>query len=442
MLEQKIKILVVEDELVIALHLESVLEELGHHVIGSCGTGVGALSIIEDETPDLIFMDIKLSKGSSGIDAVKKIKKIIDVPVIYLTSNTDNATINATKETLPAAFLKKPFDENQLQATIQTVITKFKEDKKTLKAVTEKIELKDISLNELEETNAHLINATWRERELKQQLQESLDELHKSKEIIDQQNIKIKESINYSKRIQSATIPSIKDFESIFPDSFIIYKPKDVVSGDYPWFYKEGNIVYVAAVDCTGHGVPGAMMAMLSVLLLNQIVEKNINSTPGDILNSMHKSIVKTLKQDDPLNTASDGLDIALCRINLDTHEIQYAGAHRPLYYTKKNELQELKGSKFPIGGKQYKGLNSFETNTIFLDKRSTIYLFSDGFPDQFGGEKNRKFGSKRIKDTISKFKSLNMQEVRSVLENSLVDWMEEAKEKQYDDILMMGIRF
>lgn len=183
-------------------------------------------------------------------------------------------------------------------------------------------------------------------------------------------------------------------------------------------------------------------MAMLSVLLLNQIVEKNINATPGDILNSMHKSIVKTLKQDDPSNTASDGLDIALCRINMDTYEIQYAGAHRPLYYIHENEMHELKGSKFPIGGKQYKGLNTFDTNSIFLDKRSAIYLFSDGFPDQFGGDKNRKFGSRRIKNTISKFKSLNMTEIGHVLDNSLTDWMEEAKEKQYDDILMMGIRF
>ena len=120
---------------------------------------------------------------------------------------------------------------------------------------------------------------------------------------------------------------------------------------------------------------------------------------------------------------------------------MQYAGAHRPLLYIRENELNEIKGSKFPVGGQQYKGRNTFETNTILIDSRTSLYIFSDGLPDQFGGDKNRKFGTKRIKSIITKFKGLKMKETGALIENSCEAWMNESNEKQYDDILMMGFR-
>ncbi|PKP22590.1 MAG: histidine kinase, partial [Bacteroidetes bacterium HGW-Bacteroidetes-21] len=174
------------------------------------------------------------------------------------------------------------------------------------------IENLTIMINELEQTNSNLISATWRERELKKILTNTLSELEKSKSVIEKQNKKISESINYSKRIQDVILPDENSIKSILPQSFILYIPKDVVSGDYPFFYHEGDTCHIAAVDCTGHGVPGAMLSLIGHLILNDILSKGEMKKVSEILNKMHNKIVKTLKQNIEGNDASDGMDIAL----------------------------------------------------------------------------------------------------------------------------------
>ena len=427
------KILIVEDEQIIALHLAQVISGFGHEVVGICDTGFDALELFDTESPDLIFVDIIINGDMSGIDFVKKVKEVSDVSIIYLTANTDVDTLALAKSTLPNAFLRKPFDNNELKTTIEMSVLGFAEKSSKINRLKKQNEKHEINIKDLMDTNAHLVTATWRERELKAELQ-------KTKEIIEKQNQNILASINYAKRIQKSIIPTRDQFE-ILGDHFVFYKPKDVVSGDFPWLYDRGDYIYIAAVDCTGHGVPGAMMSLIGFLLLNDIVSDHDHyKTPAEVLNELHDAVVKTLKQDDPDNKAADGMDVALCRISKDMKEVIYAGAHRPLYHLSDGELKEYKGCKYPIGGMQYKGANIFEDQKVDTKKGDSVYFFSDGLPDQFGSNDNIKLGTKRIKDAILENGDAPMYEIKSIFYNLFHDW--KGDYKQLDDVLMIGLRF
>ena len=207
---------------------------------------------------------------------------------------------------------------------------------------------------------------------------------------VHQQNRKIAESIQYAKRIQGAILPNPRLIHRTLPDSFILYKPKDVVSGDFPWFAQVKNEIFMAAVDCTGHGVPGALLSLVGYFLLNDIVRSRKVTEPGRILDMLNEGVSMTLRPDDDAGT-KDGMDISLCRINVEEREVIYAGAHRPLYVVKGGALQEIKGNKFPIGGGIFKNQTNFSSTRIKLDKGDSIYFCSDGYYDQFGGVERTK---------------------------------------------------
>lgn len=257
---------------------------------------------------------------------------------------------------------------------------------------------------------------------------------------ISSKNKKISESINYAKRIQGAILPDSQLIKQVFPDAFILYKPRDVVSGDFPWFLQRGDDLYVAAVDCTGHGVPGALISLIGYFLLNNIAEGSEALEPGEILDRLDKGVAATLKQDGEDSSSRDGMDIALCRINLKTNTLQYSGAHRPLYFMHGGELTEIKGDKFPIGGGQYKDRTNFVTTTIRFAAGDSAFFCSDGFPDQFGGPDDRKFSPKRIRDIITANQNLNMGQMHGMFDYEFENWR--GNTKQTDDVLMIGIGF
>ncbi|MBC8111878.1 MAG: PAS domain S-box protein [Verrucomicrobia bacterium] len=249
---------------------------------------------------------------------------------------------------------------------------------------------------------------------------------------------KITESINYAQRIQESILPSNAVIQQVFPQSFILYKPRDVVSGDFPWFMQKGDDYYIAAVDCTGHGVPGALISLIGYFLLNNIVRDN--AEPGVILDELDKSVTLTLRQDVENATTRDGMDIALCKINLKTGTLQYSGAHRPLYLVKNGELQEMKGDKFPIGGGQYKSRGHFQTHTFEIGNGDAVFFCSDGYPDQFGGPDNRKLSSRRIREVIVENQGKDMQQFYKAFDDEFENWKNGYK--QTDDVLMIGIQF
>ncbi|SFC91894.1 PAS domain S-box-containing protein [Flexibacter flexilis DSM 6793] len=255
---------------------------------------------------------------------------------------------------------------------------------------------------------------------------------------IQTKNKKITESINYAKRIQVAILPDNETIQYTFPDSFILYKPRDVVSGDFPWFLQKDDDIFIAAVDCTGHGVPGALISLIGYFLLNNVL-KDFSDT-GTILDSLDEAVTKTLRQDGGDSATRDGMDIALCRINKTTRQMQFSGAHRPLYYLSANgELEEIKGDKFPIGGGQYKNRSNFATRTIDYNDGDVLVFCSDGFPDQFGGRDNRKFSPKRIREILQNNGSKPMMELSNIYDTEFEEWKGDGK--QTDDVLMIGIR-
>lgn len=257
---------------------------------------------------------------------------------------------------------------------------------------------------------------------------------------IQNKNKKINDSINYAKRIQNAILPDSEAINSTLPDSFILYKPRDVVSGDFPWFVQTETDIFIAAVDCTGHGVPGALLSLIGYFLLNDIVKSREITDPGQILDLLDEGVTETLRQDQLNAATKDGMDIALCRINIKTKTVEYAGAHRPLYVMKSGVMEEIKGNKFPIGGGVYKNQTNFTTTSIKLSTGDSIYFSSDGFPDQFGGPDGRKFGSKRLRDLIEEIHVLPAAEANQVFDNAWESWR--GNQKQTDDVLLIGVKF
>ena len=259
---------------------------------------------------------------------------------------------------------------------------------------------------------------------------------------IQEKNKKIEDSIDYAQRIQQSIIPNTEIIKKQLPNSFILYKPRDVVSGDFPWYADRNNNLYIAAVDCTGHGVPGALLSFVGYFLLNNIVDHRKAYAAGEICDMLHQGVRTTLKQDMEGAQARDGMDIAFCKINTLTNEVEFAGAHRPLYLLRDGEIIEFKGDRKAIGGIPVgkKIEEPFTTHSIKIKKGDRIFFFSDGLPDQLGGPERKKYSPKRIRDLIVEHQHYTMDEFYKLFEDDFLEW--KAGIKQTDDILLIGIEF
>ncbi|MCS6832804.1 MAG: GAF domain-containing protein, partial [Flammeovirgaceae bacterium] len=273
----------------------------------------------------------------------------------------------------------------------------------------------------------------------------SYAKIERQKEEIEKTSQKVTSSIKYAKRIQNAILPNRTLIKEILPDSFVFFKPRDIVSGDFFWFAHKPHKqkLFVAAVDCTGHGVPGAFMSMIGNDLLNEAVNLLDIDSPDEILTAMHNSVRKLLKQDESENR--DGMDLAICMIDKNRNVLEYAGAKNPLIYVRKGELFHIKGDKFPVGGhalgEEEGGKRIFTKHTIPLDEPdTTFYIFSDGYQDQFGGGDGRKFMIKNLKAIFQEVYNQPMELQRKKLLNTLRDWMADEP-MQTDDILVIGFR-
>ncbi len=251
------------------------------------------------------------------------------------------------------------------------------------------------------------------------------------------QNEQITQSILYASRIQNAMLPQKESLDEVLPENMIFFKPRDIVSGDFYWFRKFENRIFLAAVDCTGHGVPGAFMSMLGISFLDTIVRKNNNIKPNEILEALRRKIKRTLNQTGKDYENTDGMDMSLCILDTDSSTMQFAGAHNPLYLVRNNELQIYKADKQPVG--YFFREVDFTNNEINVQKDDCIYLFSDGYIDQFGGENNKRFKSKSFKDLLLAIHQKPMKEQSMILERTINDWRQNFS--QTDDILVMGVR-
>lgn len=277
------------------------------------------------------------------------------------------------------------------------------------------------------------------------------EEVVKQKKQIETAHEEITASINYAKSIQSAVFPKVEQFESLIGEYFILYRPADIVSGDFYWVSEIGSNIIIAAADCTGHGVPGAFMSMLGITLLDEIVNKEQVINPDKILNRLRTEVILSLKQKGELKDQKDGMDIALCTINKENMTLKFSGAINPLYLmrnsgisselqnqresTNNEILMEFKGDPMPIGISD--NMLNFTLHEIDIQKGDTFYLFTDGFPDQFGGPNHKKFSYKQFKEQLIRTRTNNIADQKLLLENILHDWM--GNNKQTDDILVIG---
>lgn len=263
------------------------------------------------------------------------------------------------------------------------------------------------------------------------------EELSSKHQIVSMQNEQITSSINYASRIQNAVLPSQKLREEILPEHFILFKPRDIVSGDFFWTQKIKHYLVVAAVDCTGHGVPGAFMSMLGVSFLNDIIKQEKMIQASQILEDMRTRVKETLDQTGKIEESTDGMDMALYIIDTETNTLQFSGANNPLYLFRDKQLIEYKANRQPVG------INLKETpfvnHEIELQSGDNIYTFSDGYVDQFGGTKGGKFLSKQFKKTLTDIQGNNMLKQKEILEQTFENWRGEME--QIDDVLVIGLK-
>lgn len=269
--------------------------------------------------------------------------------------------------------------------------------------------------------------------------EEAKRKIEESSEIITQKNKDILDSINYARRIQSAILAPREEIFSVFKDAFILYKPKDIVSGDFYYFSNVEGHGLIAAADCTGHGVPGALMSMIGNDLLNHVTRERKITNPAEVLDSLHKGITHVLKQDGKHGETRDGMDIALLSFDLnDSSKIQFAGAYRSLCIVRNGELTDYKANKFPIGNASMERGN-FTNNIIDVQKGDMCYLFTDGYADQFGGDQGKKFMVKKFHKLLIENSNLPVAQQEKNLDTAIVNWM--GDHEQIDDILVIGIR-
>jgi serine phosphatase RsbU (regulator of sigma subunit) len=270
-------------------------------------------------------------------------------------------------------------------------------------------------------------------------LNKKTNRILKSKnEIIQEKNKSITDSINYAKRLQNAILPSAETVNEILPEHFILYEPKDIVSGDFYWVSKHESKFMVAAIDCTGHGVPGALLSIVGHNAINQSVNEMGITKPSEVMDSMNTIIKKILHQDKG-SDIRDGMDMALCTFDSSNNTLEYCGANNPIYIISEGKLNVIKASKLTVGSLQEDVVSKPENHSIPMKKGESFYIFSDGYADQFGGKDNKKFKTSKMQELLVSLKDKAMPEQKRIIRETFISWR--GSNEQVDDVLVIGVR-
>jgi PAS domain S-box-containing protein len=288
-------------------------------------------------------------------------------------------------------------------------------------------------------------------RDIRERLQLQA-QIKKQSDIIEQKNKDLIDSITYAKNIQQAILPSMSSMQQAFPEMFVVYIPKDIVSGDFYWytsvnaskttdFVTAGSpLDAIAVVDCTGHGVPGAFMSLVGYTLLNQTISLPEVNTPAHVLDYMSHGLLATLNKKQEEIAINDGMDMSVCVFNRQTQKLHYAGANHVMYHIRNNVTTSYDGDKQAIGLQSVDNYKPYTNHEISIQKGDVIYMFTDGFEDQFGGEKGKKYRSSRFREFLESIHTNPMSKQKTLLENEFITW--KGKHEQLDDVQVIGIRF
>jgi DNA-binding response OmpR family regulator len=356
--------------------------------------GHSALNWLNRKNFDLILLDINMP-GMDGYEVCKIIKDDLEtreIPIIFITANTDTESIVKGFETGAIDYITKPFIHRELLARIKTQITIKKTTEQTL-----------LYLNQIEEQQKNICS-----------------------------------SINYAKSIQNAILSKSEKNLKYLPEHFMLYLPKDTVSGDYYWIYKNEKKLIIAIMDCTGHGVPGALMSILGITLMNEIIKHDHITQPDKILDCLRTRIIEVLGQKNGNGKVKDGIEGTIISINSENNILQYAGSFIPLVIINETGVKDMKVDRIPIDCTEK--YENYTYHEVEIKKNDCVYLFTDGINDQFGGPSNKKFMIKHLKEILFANHDQPMERQKEILAETLNNWMIDSE--QTDDILILGIRF
>ncbi len=394
------KILVVDDMLVNREWAGRILRTARYDV-DFANDGHQALEILHSQNKyDLVLLDVEMP-GINGFEVCRVMRnddKLQEIPVIFLTSQSKIENKVFGFRSGAQDYVTKPYSPKELLVRI----------------------------------NTHL------------QLKHKSDTIRDMNDMLVEKNKNITDSIQYAQYIQKALLPSSEILNAITSDYFILNKPKDILSGDFYWIKQCGDSLYFSVADCTGHGVPGAIMSVLGLSMLNEIAREHIFYPPHLILNELRRKIIGNLHQEGNSLENKDGMDIGLCMLNLDSLVLQYAGAHIPLFILRQNksngkyELIKRQADRMPVGKHPNENV-SFSNHSLDLQEDDRIFLFSDGYISQFGGEYNKTFKINRFLDLLISIQHHPLPDQASILEEELIKWR--GVNEQADDILVFGLK-
>jgi phosphoserine phosphatase RsbU/P len=400
------KILIADDSESYLKIIQQIFEIVGYkYNLIFARNGKEACELALMHQPDLIILDVIMPE-MNGIDAAKFLRKneeTKNVPIIVLSSTE---SLKSAYEVGANDFISKPFNQYELLIKVRSALN-----------LVDKIKLINEKNRILEEKHAKVIE------------QHSL---------IREQQKEVLGDLRYAKRIQNSILPPEKDINKILSEYFIVNLPRSHVSGDFYWIGNSGDRTAIAVADCTGHGLSGALLTMAGMAFLNDIMARGENLSPSDILFQLRNVVMHLLKQTGEEGEANDGMDISLTILSKDKTKLWFAGANNPLYLIQQEELFIYKGDRMPIGIH----LNfdrPFTTHEIDIAKGDMVYLFSDGYADQFGGPKNKKFRYRQFQELLLANHLEPLSRQREILEKTFIDWKGDTF--QIDDVLVMGYK-
>ncbi len=410
-------------------------------------SGVEALETMQKEKVHLLITDQRMPRMTGTELLEKTIKEYPDTIRMVITGYSDiEAIIDAINKGQVFRYVIKPWDESELRMTINNAFQLYTaqfEYKKLFQELQDKVIERTAEIEQKkEEIEAQRDDLEQLNEELKLQKEEIIKQnefLEQAYNTIEVKNRNITSSIQYAQRIQETILPTDKQIKKFFPESFIFYKPKDIVSGDFYWFRRKEEEIFFAAVDCTGHGVPGAFMSIVGNNMLNQSLDRNGFNKPSEVMNDLSEKIRTSLRESEERFGVKDGMDLALCSFNISDKKLQYSGAFNPLFIIREGEILETKADNFPVGepfGYEFAG---YKNHTIQMQTGDVVYTFSDGYIDQFGGHNLRKFMKKRFRNLLLDIYKKPLEQQQKELEEVFDDWKGDTD--QIDDVLIIGIK-
>lgn len=386
-------ILVVDDNPESLYHLGGILLDVGYEV-EFAGDGLSALEWISLKRFDSILLDVRMPvmNGFEISSHIRRSSLNRETPVIFLTAYNDLGRITGNSGMAGSDYITKPFRKRELQARLRTKVNEGKAGRNFR-----------LYLEEIEASNLY-----------------------------------IKQSLEYAVYIQNAIMKSFGEQQESLPEHFILSIPRDIISGDFHCFYRNRGKLTTVIMDCTGHGVPGALMSILGVTLCNEIVLNENITSPDEILNCLKGKLLRSLGEGRSPELIRDGMEGAVITIDESTGLLQYAGSYNPLLMVRHGELKEIRGDRIPIG---YSDVSRpFSLYELQLEKGDMVYLFTDGYADQFGGERNKKYMISRLRHYVTSISTFSVEKQKESLLNNYMAW--KGIREQTDDVLVLGLRF